>query len=230
MAPVKAPPVPGKRAGSRRKATEDPQGTVPPVPPVPDPPGGPFPPDAEAAATDSPPVSPKAREARKAGRTPALQASLEELFATPALAYSFAGDEWAAELVTTRSKAFARDCYELAQKNPAVKRLLTRLVEGSAVGAVLMSGAAIFVPLAQHHGLIPGADPFALFYPPLPADRTAGPIVPPPPSAGSRSPAPAPAPPPGGGGGTAPPPPRGDVHSVPGAVVVGQNGAGVRAS
>jgi hypothetical protein len=227
MATAKQPPVPGARPKRTRKsADDDRQETVPPVPPVTDDPFVTPPPPAPDSSPGADGAAQKAREARKPSRTPALQASLEELFAAPALAYSFVGDEWAAQLITTRSKDFARDCYELAQKNPAVKRLLTRLVEGSAVGAVLVSGAAILVPLAQHHGLLPGADPFALFYPPLPDAPRAGPIVPPPPTGPGPRPGATPPRQGGGGGAANPPPPRGDTTKVPGAVVVNGNGGG----
>lgn len=217
MPAPKAPPVP-RRASQKSKgrgATGDPSETVPPVPPVDtDPFTGTTPPESDSAPEPGP-AAPKAREARPGGRKPALQKSLEELFATPALAYSFAGDAWAAELIATRTEAMAEAWYELGQKNAAVKRILNRLVEGSAWGGVLMSTAAVLVPLAQHHGIVPGVDPFALFYPPLPTDGQAGPIVPPPPSSAAA--------PVAGGGGTVP---RGDTESVPGAVTVAQNGTG----
>jgi hypothetical protein len=223
MATAKQPPVPGARPKRTRKpAGEARQETVPPVPPVTDSPFADVPPQPE----DAPPAAQKAREARKSSRTPALQKSLEELFAAPALAYSFAGDQYAAMLITTRSEAMAEAWYQLAQKNAAVKRMLERLVEGSALGGVVVSTAAILIPLAQHHGMIPGADPFATFYPPLPDAPMAGPIVPPPPTGSGPRPGATP-PRPGGGGGTpSPPPPRGDATQVPGAVVVNGNGGG----
>lgn len=150
------------------------------------------------------------------GRTPNLQKDLEDLLATPAIAYSFMGDEYAANLLATRTPAMAEAWYELAQKNPAVKRLLEGMVKGSAMGGVFLSTAAVVVPLLQHHGAIPGADPFAALYPSLGSPQgqpgNGGPIVPPPPA---PAPASRPEPRPGGGGGAAGPGP-----TVPGPAAV----------
>jgi hypothetical protein len=125
-------------------------------------------------------------------RTPKLQGQLEELFAMPAMAYGFVGDEYASNLIATRTPQMAEAWYELAQKNPAIKRILERLVEGSAWGGVVGSSLAVLLPLAQHHGIIPGSDPFAFLYPELPAPtgQRSGPIVPPPPTGSAATPPP----------------------------------------
>lgn len=123
---------------------------------------------------------------RQPGRKPPLQKKLEEFFASPSLVYSFMGDEWAAQLIATRTPMMAEAWYDLSTKNAGVKRVLERLVEGGAWGAVVLSTMAVALPLAQHHGALPGSDPFSAIYPPLPAVGERGPIVPPPPSEPSR--------------------------------------------
>jgi hypothetical protein len=197
---VTAPPTPFPPDDPpKTRAKKDSPGAGPSGPSVTDTPKEP-PRGRRKAQTDDPPreapaSSPKARKAP-------LQAKLEELFASPALVYSFVGDEWAAQLIATRTPAMAEAWYELAKQNAGVRRILDRLVEGSAWGGVILSTMAVAVPLAQHHGLIPGADPFGVMFPPLPPEQGRGPIVPPPPSS------------PNGGGGA---PPQ---ESPPGVVTV----------
>lgn len=119
----------------------------------------------------------------KPGRKPQLQAKLEELLASPALVYSFAGDEYAAHIIATRTPAMAQAWYELSQQNAGIRRMLERLTQGSAWGGVILSSAAVAVPLLSHHGVIPVPDPFAALYPAPPVTSDGRrPIVPPPPS------------------------------------------------
>lgn len=107
-------------------------------------------------------------------RTPALEAKLQQMFAMPALAFSAAGDQYCAEVWNARAPMVASAWFELSKQNPAVKRILEQLVEGSAWGGVVMSTLALALPIAKHHGVYRGPDPFAAFLP--------GPQAPPPPT------------------------------------------------
>lgn len=212
-----APPLPRDTPPkTRRRATKkDPQEGVPSGPSVTDDPlGDPGTGTGGTGGTGTPDSPPPSLSGRQSARKPPLQRRLEEFLATPALAYSFMGDQWAAELITTRTPIMAEAWYDLSTKNPAVKRVLERLLEGSAWGGVVLSTMAVALPLAQHHGLVPGADPFSALYPPVAAqDGSAprrGPIVPPPPSGPTQ----------GAGG---PPPPDAPIYqdgSPPGVVTV----------
>lgn len=109
-------------------------------------------------------------------RTPALEAKLQQMFAMPALAFAAAGDQYCAEVWAARSDMMASSWFELSKQNAGVKRVLESLVEGSAWGGVIMSTLACCLPIAKHHGLYRGPDPFAALLP--------GPKAPPPPPSG----------------------------------------------
>lgn len=158
-------------------------------------PNGPsVPSDTDTTEGTPPPEPAPSITGRQAGaRRAPLQKKLEEFFGTPALAYSFMGDQYGAELLAQRTPAMAEAWYDLSTKNAGVRRVLERLVEGGAWGAVVLSTASVLVPLAQHHGLIPGSDPFATLFPPLPpstgqsGNGSVRPIVPPPPGKESKA-------------------------------------------
>lgn len=119
------------------------------------------------------------RRTAKGRPTRKLQASLEELFSAPALVYAARGDAWAQNHIATSAPAVAKAWADLADESPAVKRILSRITEGTAWGAVIVATGAYAVPLVAHHGLLP---------PPLNAvftgepEESSSPIVPPPPS------------------------------------------------
>lgn len=83
----------------------------------------------------------------------------------PSLAFAAAGDLYCAELWAARSDMLASSWYELSKQNASVRRVLEQLVEGSAWGGVIMSTLAITLPIAKHHGIYRGPDPFAMFLP-----------------------------------------------------------------
>lgn len=116
------------------------------------------------APRDPGPAAGPAAKAR-AIRTPVLEAKLQQFFAMPALAFGAAGDLYCAELWAARSDMLASSWYELSKQNTSVKRVLEQLVEGSAWGGVIMSTLAITLPIAKHHGIYRGPDPFALILP-----------------------------------------------------------------
>lgn len=102
------------------------------------------------------------------------------MFAVPALAFSAAGDQYCAEVWNARAPMVASAWFELSKQNPAVKRVLEQLVEGSAWGGVAMSTLALALPIAKHHGVYRGPDPFSAFLP--------GPTEPPPSGSGPQGP------------------------------------------
>jgi hypothetical protein len=131
---------------------------------------------------------------------PKLQQQLEELLMLPTLATSMMGDEYPTFIISTRAPAVAEAWYNLSRENVTVRKMLERLVEGSAVGAVLLSSAAMVIPVAGYYGLIPAMDPFSALYETYVDDgQSSAPIVPPPPM--DTRPASRPSP---GGGGTPP--------------------------
>lgn len=179
------------------------------VPPPPN--DGPPPPPGPAAA-------PKPR-ATGGGNRPQLQKSLEELFSAPALLYALKGDEWAEAHITEHAPRLAEAWYKLAQKNPAVRRMLENLTTGSAWGGVAVATGVTVLPLLAHHNALPG--PLGNVFSGVPTTGgNSGPTVPPPPGAsGPRVRPPAPQGPPRARGGTPPPgpmvPPPGGPMTAP---------------
>jgi hypothetical protein len=78
-----------------------------------------------------------------------------------------AGQEYPAHIISTRTPPLATALAELARENAGVDRVLRRIVEGTALGGVVLASAAILVPIGQYYGMVPGADPFAFMYPPV---------------------------------------------------------------
>jgi hypothetical protein len=173
---MSAPPLPPKPpTGARTKRRESVSGT--------DTPGtSDTPPRREAPGPGARGQGPASSEQKSAptrrGPQPKLQKSLEELFAAPALVYSLAGDEWAAQFVSGHAPALAEAWYKLAQENVAVRRILERITTGTAWGGVIVSTGMVVLPLAAHHGILPS--PAAAFFQ-SEDDPHRGPIVPPPP-------------------------------------------------
>lgn len=170
------------------------------------------------ATPDTPPASPPrgGRTAARSGgdaprpravrptRSDKLESSLSELLSAPALIYAAAGDEWAATFVNKRAPVVAAAWVGLAEENPAVKRILTKLTTGSAWGGVIFATGGTVLPLLVHHGLLPSG----LSLPFLESEedgQEGGAIVPPPPGP----------PPSGQGAGRMPPPPGGHSDMTP---------------
>lgn len=106
-----------------------------------------------------------AAAANRPPRSGSLEAKLGELFGSFSLIFAASGDQYCAEIVALRSPALAQSWAELARQNASVKRVLESLVEGSAWGGVIFSTLGIAIPIAKHHGLYRGPDPFSLVLP-----------------------------------------------------------------
>lgn len=118
---------------------------------------------SEAARRVEEPEAPRAERAPRAPSAPpraranAMESRLAELFSAPALAFSLAGDMHCAEIINNGGPEMARAWAKLAQENPAVRRVLNTLLEGSAWGGVVLSTLSVALPIAAHHGVkLPG--------------------------------------------------------------------------
>lgn len=119
------------------------------------------------------PAPPRTR-APRAGN---LESRLTEFLGMASIPFALQGDMYCAHILATRTPALAKNLAALADENPGIKRVLNKMMEGSAWGGVALSVVAIAVPIAQHHQLLPGGDPFAAQYPPLPEGIGPGPRV-----------------------------------------------------
>jgi hypothetical protein len=95
-------------------------------------------------------AKPKPKPRTASGR---LEANLEELFSALALPFVLAGDTHCANIIAQGAPRMAESWVKLADENPGVKRVLTKLTESSAWGGVILSTAAVAVPIAAHHGM-----------------------------------------------------------------------------
>lgn len=94
-------------------------------------------------------AAPKKRPRTASGR---LEEKLEDLFSTIALPFAIAGDMHCANIVAQGAPKMATAWVALADENPGVKRVLTKLTEGSAWGGVIVATASVALPIAAHHG------------------------------------------------------------------------------
>jgi len=94
-----------------------------------------------------------------------LEARLNEFLAAAALPFALTGDDYCATIIAQRTPRLSASLVALAKENPAVRRVLNRILEGSAWGGVAIAVVSIVIPVAQHHGMVPGDDPFITLYP-----------------------------------------------------------------
>jgi len=128
---------------------------------------------APKAAAVKPPGAAKAKESkdtkpdtgRPVGRPPNLQKQLEDQFMTMGMMLSMV-DQFDGELVAENASELAEAWYKLAQQNKAVKRILEGIMETGAWSGVIMTTAAIAIPIADNHGLIPENIPHPFKKPP----------------------------------------------------------------
>lgn len=135
--------------------------------------GGDEPPAGRQRRAAEAPAQPRA----KAPRASSLEARLTEFLGMASIPFALQGDMYCASILASRTPTLAKNLTALADENPGIKRVLNKMMEGSAWGGVALSVVAIAVPIAQHHQLLPGSDPFAAQYPDLPAGITPGPRV-----------------------------------------------------
>lgn len=104
-------------------------------------------------------TKPKADSRPKATKRPAkrpgpkdLEAKLEEFLAFSGVAV-FPLNQIDGIVLTVRGPSLAHAWAELAKVNPAVKRVLERMVEGGVMGGVIIATLSVAVPIAQNHGI-----------------------------------------------------------------------------
>jgi hypothetical protein len=129
---------------------------------------GAKPPRKESPRTSEfvPPEGPK-----KTPQFKKLEDSLNEFLGLIPMTIAMTGDQELAVVVAARTPAMAEAWIDLAMRNNGVKRVLDKLVEGSAWGGVIISTTAVALPIAQRTGIYRGPDPFALMYPALSSDQ-----------------------------------------------------------
>lgn len=129
------------------------------------------PPAATKSRSDTPPPKEPSKETR--GRPPVLQKQLEEMFLAMSMGVAVVGDSFDGEVIAENAHELAESWHKLAQQNPAVKRALEAMMQTGAWSGVLMTSAAVLVPILQNHGVIPADIPHPFRKPP----RIGGPVV-----------------------------------------------------
>lgn len=122
-------------------------------------------------------AAPKPKTTRKSttSKVPTLESQLEETFGGIAMVIFATGDTYCGEHLAKQAKPLAQAWAELAKQSPAVDRILRRMMEGSAWGAVIFVTASTVIPIAAHHNLYPKGFPmpfeFGIGPPPPPSDE-----------------------------------------------------------
>lgn len=115
--------------------------------------GAPFP--KAGSGADRPP-RPPAPAASKSAKN--LAGDLEMLVATASIALSMLpGEKFQADAAILAAGApnLAQAWANLAEKNPAVRRVLEALTTGSMYTEVIMATAMVMLPIMANHGLVP---------------------------------------------------------------------------
>ena len=124
---------------------------------------------AKKPAADKSTPKPAPRRTRK----PTLESELQDVFSTISVAILATGDMYCAEVVATQAEPLAKAWAELAQKHEGVRRVLERMMQGSAWSGVIIATSATVIPIAAHHGAWPKGFPmpfsFGIGPPPPPS-------------------------------------------------------------
>lgn len=124
---------------------------------------------------DRPPKrdKPPRTASRRAGTTKArrnfkpisdLETSLNNLFGAIGLMFMVRGDAHCAGVIADGSPNLVSSWCRLAERNDGVRRVLEAITATETYGGLVMSTAAIAIPIMHHHGvLIPHAFPIELF-------------------------------------------------------------------
>lgn len=99
-----------------------------------------------------------------------LRTKLVELFTVLEMPFAVMGDAHCSELIQARAPLLAAALEDAAKENPVLRLWLERAVTGGSLLTVVVCALSIVVPVAQHHSVLPGDDPFAYFLPTSPAD------------------------------------------------------------
>lgn len=135
----------------------------------------PPPDDKPPRAEKNPPKrTPPKREDKKptgrpAGRANAssvvnIENAMNEFFAAVSMGFQFAGDDVMAVIFASRGPKVAEAWAELARINPGVRKVIEKMLTGSAWSGVAISSLSIAMPVAERYGVFPDnlPNPFAL--------------------------------------------------------------------
>lgn len=169
-APDKAP---AKKQPAKKPARKEPSvESEPSVPPVTDPAAsdaaidgqpstvdqpqaGDAPPKPPADAPPKPRGRPAGRKSAKA-RTRELEDGLAQILSMPAIPFMLAGDTFCAEHFNNAGPQLARDLAAASERNPALRKVLERFLEGESVAVLFMGLTMYALPPILHHNLLPG--------------------------------------------------------------------------
>lgn len=114
---------------------------------------------------DTPPKSRAPKTPAGSMSIPNIKAGIGQILDTASLAFVLTGDaQCSSHFADSPARSnFIEAWGNLAERNIAVRRTLTRLLTGSAYTEVIVATFAFTVPVAQHHGLYPSTwiNPFA---------------------------------------------------------------------
>lgn len=113
---------------------------------------------------DTAPPKEPSKETR--GRPPALQKQLEEMFLAMSMGVAVIGDAFDGEVIAENAHGLAEAWYKLSQQNAAVKKMLEGMMQTGAWSGVMMTTAAVTIPILQNHGVIPANVPHPFKVPP----------------------------------------------------------------
>jgi hypothetical protein len=123
-------------------------------------------PKGESKPKDPPQVGPKGpgTTGTATGKPGKFHRELAEFLSVPAVFFQMKGDTYCAYVWAIRSEPFAYSLADLAEKNPSLKRWITRMIEGGVYGQVIISGAMLVVPILAYYNLYPKGliNPFEL--------------------------------------------------------------------
>lgn len=92
---------------------------------------------------------------------PRTAASITRIRAGLVMTFTMAGmgvsvyDGWDGQVIALNAERLADAWCELAEQNPRVRKALERMLEGSAWGGAIGTTAAVAVPIAVRHGMLP---------------------------------------------------------------------------
>lgn len=116
-----------------------------------------------AQEQQTPPQTPPQAERAKP-RKGTMEAQLRDAFASLSLMVAMTGDQFSAEVISSRTDELAHAWAALAEKNESVKRVLKGILEGSAWGEVTIVSLSVLIPIAYRYNLVPSVvgEPFSM--------------------------------------------------------------------
>lgn len=136
-------------------------------------------PEKKAEPEDSAPKKRRGRPPGSKNQTSVkkIEDALNEYIAGIAMMFALANDQHCAAVVAQGGPRLAQAWAEVAKQNPAVYRVLERMMQGGAWGGVIISTLAIALPIMEHHNVLPAGlpNPFAS---PVAVEEEAPPMTP----------------------------------------------------